>query len=66
MCSLTRVDYTGDIAIVQSNNFSTLFVLSREQHLEETVLDAWIERAGLLGSDLSKVEKTDQSDCLFT
>jgi apolipoprotein D and lipocalin family protein len=32
-------DYTGDIAIVQSNNFSTLFVLSREQHLEETVLD---------------------------
>jgi hypothetical protein len=66
LCSLTRADYTADIAIVQSNNFSTLLVLSREQHLEETVLDAWIERAGLLGSDLNKVEKTDQSDCLIT
>jgi len=32
-------DYTGDFAIVQSANFSTLFVLSRQQHLEESVLD---------------------------
>ncbi|KAH7368810.1 Calycin-like protein [Plectosphaerella cucumerina] len=59
-------DYTGDFALVQSNNFTTLFVLSREQHPEEEVLDAWIERAGLLGSSLEEVVKTDQSDCLFT
>jgi apolipoprotein D and lipocalin family protein len=32
-------DYTGDFALVQSNNFTTLFVLSREQHPEEEVLD---------------------------
>ncbi|KAM5341768.1 hypothetical protein ACJ41O_014799 [Fusarium nematophilum] len=32
-------DYTGDFAIVQSNNFTTLFVLSRKQHVEETALD---------------------------
>jgi apolipoprotein D and lipocalin family protein len=59
-------DYANDIAIVQSSNFSTLFILSREQHLGDAVLDAWIERAGLLGSRLSDVEKTDQSDCKFT
>jgi apolipoprotein D and lipocalin family protein len=59
-------DYANDVAIVQASNFSTLFVLSREQHLEEAVLDAWIERAGQLGSDLSKVAKTDQTDCKFT
>ncbi|KAI9899490.1 hypothetical protein N3K66_005951 [Trichothecium roseum] len=59
-------DYTGDIAIVQSNNFSTLFVLSREQHFEDKLLDAWIERAGLLGSNLDEVVKTDQTDCSFT
>ncbi|KAM4060743.1 lipocalin-like domain-containing protein [Hirsutella rhossiliensis] len=56
-------DYTGDIAIVQSSNFSTLFILSRKQHLEDKVIDAWIQRAGLLGSDLTKVKKTDQSNC---
>lgn len=51
---------------MQAQNFSTLFVLSREQHLDEDVLDAWIARAGLLGSDLSKVVKTDQTECMFT
>jgi hypothetical protein len=32
-------DYTGDFAIVQSNNFTTLFVLSREREVEDSVLD---------------------------
>jgi hypothetical protein len=32
-------DYTGDFAIVQSNNFTTLFVLSREREVEDDVLD---------------------------
>ncbi|KEY74603.1 hypothetical protein S7711_05034 [Stachybotrys chartarum IBT 7711] len=31
-------DYANDIAIVQSSNFTTLFILSREQHLEESVI----------------------------
>uniref|UniRef100_A0A0B7K8X2 Lipocalin/cytosolic fatty-acid binding domain-containing protein n=1 Tax=Bionectria ochroleuca TaxID=29856 RepID=A0A0B7K8X2_BIOOC len=59
-------DYANDIALVQSNNFSTLFILSRQQQLEDSVIDAWIERAGLLGTNLDKVVKTDQSNCLFT
>jgi len=33
------VDYTGDFAIVQSSNFTTLFVLSREREVEDSVLD---------------------------
>lgn len=32
-------DYTPDFAIVQSNNFTTLFVLSRQQNPAEEVLD---------------------------
>ena len=32
-------DYADDIAIVQSNNFTTLFILSREQNLDDDVLD---------------------------
>ncbi|KAJ1324218.1 apolipoprotein D and lipocalin family protein [Microdochium nivale] len=65
LTSPAATDYTGEIAIVQASNFSTLFVLSREQHLDETVLDAWIERAGRLGSNLDEVIKTDQSNCAF-
>ncbi|KAK2041981.1 lipocalin-like domain-containing protein [Colletotrichum somersetense] len=59
-------DYTPDFALVQSNNFTTLFVLSRQQNPEETLLDAWIARAGQLGSNLNDVVKTDQTGCKFT
>ncbi|KAM0715535.1 hypothetical protein Q7P37_009033 [Cladosporium fusiforme] len=58
-------DYAGDFAIVQSNNFTTLFVLSREREVEDSLLDTWIERAGLLGSDLSDVIKNDQTECVI-
>lgn len=78
-------DYTGEFSLVQSNNFTTMFLLSRNQHPDEKVIDVsaffrtsredsianqhtqtWIARAGLLGTDLSQVVKTDQTDCLFT
>ncbi|KXX76072.1 Apolipoprotein D [Madurella mycetomatis] len=59
-------DYTGEFSLVQTNNFTTLFILSREQHPNEDLIDAWIQRAGLLGTNLSDVVKIDQSDCLFT
>ena len=36
------IDYTGDFAIVQSNNFTMLFVLSREREVEDSVLDVSI------------------------
>ncbi|KAM3502260.1 hypothetical protein MY10362_004967 [Beauveria mimosiformis] len=55
--------YTGEIAIVQSSNFSNLFILSRKQHLEEKRLDAWIDRAVELGTPRERIVKTDQSDC---
>jgi hypothetical protein len=37
--TFSMTDYTGDFAIVQSNNFTTLFVLSREREVEDSVLD---------------------------
>ncbi|KAK2053381.1 hypothetical protein LY76DRAFT_639048 [Colletotrichum caudatum] len=59
---------TPDFALVQPNNFTTLFVLSRQQNPEETLLtqEAWIARAGQLGSNLDDVVKTDQTGCKFT
>ncbi|KAF6829705.1 lipocalin-like domain-containing protein [Colletotrichum plurivorum] len=59
-------DYTPDFALVQSNNFTTLFVLSRQQNPAEEALDAWIARAGQIGSSLDDVIKIDQTGCLFT
>ncbi|CAK9784748.1 Calycin-like protein [Cutaneotrichosporon oleaginosum] len=58
-------DYTGDWAIVQSRNFNTLFLLSRNQHPGDEAIDAWIARAGRLGSDLSAVVKTGQDNCKY-
>jgi apolipoprotein D and lipocalin family protein len=58
------VDYTGDFAIVQASNFTTLFVLSREQQVADNVIDAWIARAGKLGSNLADVVKTNQTGCI--
>ena len=59
-----------------------MFLLSRKQNPDEKVIDVstglggqdsvtnvpqtWIARAGLLGTDLSQVVKTDQTGCLFT
>jgi hypothetical protein len=32
-------DYTGEFSLVQSNNFTTMFLLSRNQHPDEKVID---------------------------
>lgn len=60
--------YDGDDgwAIVQASNFSTLFILSREQEREESEIQEWIDKAGQLGSNLTEVVVTDQRNCLFT
>ncbi|KAI7783802.1 lipocalin-like domain-containing protein [Diaporthe eres] len=55
-----------DYAIVQSPDFGTLFVLSREQNVTETKLDALITRAVELGSKRSLIKVNDQSACLHT
>ncbi|KAF7193645.1 Outer membrane lipoprotein Blc [Pseudocercospora fuligena] len=53
-------------AIVQASNFTTLFVLSRQQNPANASIEAWLQRAKSLGSDLSNVAVTDQSQCQFT
>ncbi|XMA17568.1 hypothetical protein WAI453_010359 [Rhynchosporium graminicola] len=53
-------------AIVQASNFSTLFLLSRNRNPDEESISTWLDLAGKLGSDLSKVIRTNQTGCLFT
>ncbi|CZT07224.1 uncharacterized protein RAG0_12759 [Rhynchosporium agropyri] len=52
--------------IVQASNFSTLFLLSRNRNPDEESISTWLDLAGKLGSDLSKVIRTNQIGCLFT
>ncbi|KAL2070947.1 hypothetical protein VTL71DRAFT_13973 [Oculimacula yallundae] len=53
-------------AIVQASNFSTLFLLSRNQNPDEESISTWLDLAGNLGSDLSDVIRTNQTGCMFT
>ncbi|KAI1875844.1 uncharacterized protein JN550_002130 [Neoarthrinium moseri] len=58
--------YDPHWAIVQSPSFETLFLLSREQHPTDADINAWLDEAGKLGTNLSKVQKVSQENCLFT
>ncbi|PFH56003.1 hypothetical protein XA68_17223 [Ophiocordyceps unilateralis] len=60
------LDQKKDMAIVQTSNFTTLFLLSRRQKPETKVLDAWIRRAASLGVKSGQVERIDQSNCKYT
>ena len=53
-------------AIVQASNFSTLFLLSRDQSPGDELIDEWLDRAGKLGTNLTDVAKVSQEGCLFT
>lgn len=53
-------------ALVQSSNFTTLFVLSRRQNPPSTRIQNWLNRAGRRGSNLDNVVITDQTGCQFT
>ncbi|KAH6894976.1 Calycin-like protein [Coprinopsis sp. MPI-PUGE-AT-0042] len=55
--------FSGDFAIVQTQNWATLFVLSRERHPSQAKIDKWIAKSVSLGSDPSKISKFDQSGC---
>ncbi|KAI5362132.1 Putative lipocalin/cytosolic fatty-acid binding domain, calycin, lipocalin, ApoD type [Septoria linicola] len=59
-------DDDNAFALVQANNFTTLFVLSRNQNPSNASIEAWLERARKQGSDLSNVAVTDQTGCQFT
>ena len=53
-------------AIVQASNFSTLFLLSRDQNPPGEQIDEWLKKAGEMGTNLTSVEKVTQTGCLFT
>lgn len=53
-------------AIVQASNFSTLFLLSRDQQPGAEAIEQWLDEAGKLGSDLAYVELVNQESCMFT
>lgn len=57
------VDYAVDWAIVQTQNWSTLYILSRERQPAPVKIDAWIQRAVAFGSDQSKIIKFNQTGC---
>ncbi|KAH7082619.1 Calycin-like protein [Paraphoma chrysanthemicola] len=56
-------DYAVDWAIVQTQNWSTLYILSRERQPAPASIDAWIDRAVAFGSDASAISKFNQTGC---
>lgn len=58
--------YTPEWAIVQTSNFSTLFLLSREQHPGDEAINEWLDIAGRLGTNLTEVSRISQDGCAFT
>ena len=55
-----------DWAIVQASNFTTLFLLSREQNPSQGDIQDWLDKAGELGTNLTTVEIVNQENCRFT
>jgi apolipoprotein D and lipocalin family protein len=58
--------YEQDWAIVQASNFSTLFLLSREQNPSQEDIQDWLDEAGKLGTNLTTIELVSQEQCMFT
>ncbi|KAF2832493.1 Calycin-like protein [Ophiobolus disseminans] len=56
-------DYAVDWAIVQTQNWSTLYILSRDRQPAPAKIDAWIDRAVAFGSEASAIRKFNQTGC---
>ncbi|KAL6705074.1 hypothetical protein ACN47E_007333 [Coniothyrium glycines] len=56
-------DYAVDWAIVQTQEWNTLYILSRERRPAAATIDAWIDRAIAFGSDASSISKFNQTGC---
>ncbi|KAF1972718.1 Calycin-like protein [Bimuria novae-zelandiae CBS 107.79] len=61
-------EYCGDHAFVQTQNWSTLYILSRERHPAPVAVDmsppqAWIDRAVALGSERGRISRFNQTGC---
>lgn len=56
-------DYAIDWAIVQTQEWGTLYILSRERQPPAASIDAWIDRAVAFGSNATAISKFDQTGC---
>ncbi|EMD86373.1 hypothetical protein COCC4DRAFT_193659 [Bipolaris maydis ATCC 48331] len=56
-------DYAVDWAIVQTQEWNTLYVLSRVREPAEESIQAWVQRAVALGSNATEVVRFDQTGC---
>ncbi|KAL5380974.1 hypothetical protein DPSP01_007506 [Paraphaeosphaeria sporulosa] len=56
-------EFCTDHALVQTQNWTTLYVLSREREPAPALVDAWIDRAVALGSDRARIGKFSQTGC---
>ncbi|CBY01403.1 hypothetical protein LEMA_P001900.1 [Plenodomus lingam JN3] len=56
-------DYAVEWAIVQTQNWNTLYILCRERQPAPASIDAWIDRAVAFGSDASAIQKFNQTGC---
>ncbi|KZM18885.1 uncharacterized protein EKO05_0010397 [Ascochyta rabiei] len=56
-------DYAADWAIVQTQGWGTLYILSRERQPPPATIDALIDRAVAYGSNASAIFKFNQTGC---
>ncbi|KAF2011038.1 Calycin-like protein [Aaosphaeria arxii CBS 175.79] len=56
-------EYGGDYAIVQTQEWGVLYILSRERQPGQEQIDAWIQRAVCLGSNATVISMFDQEGC---
>ncbi|RAQ99108.1 Calycin-like protein [Stemphylium lycopersici] len=56
-------DYAVDWAIVQTQEWNTLYILSRVRQPSEASIDAWIDRAVAFGSNRTAIMRFNQTGC---
>lgn len=56
-------EYGGEYSIVQTQNWDTLFLLSRERFPAEEKVQKWIDSAVALGSNRTEIVRFSQEGC---
>ncbi|KAF2133880.1 Calycin-like protein [Dothidotthia symphoricarpi CBS 119687] len=56
-------DYAVDWAIVQTQNWNTLYILSRKRQPASAKINTWIDRAIAFGSEASAISMFNQTGC---
>jgi lipocalin len=57
------IDYAVDWAIVQTQEWNTLYILSRVRQPSEESIQAWVDRAVAFGSNRSAIIRFNQTGC---